>query len=386
MSPGNSIFTSYYYQLLIFYFVVEMSTTSLPNLVIKKSSKGMFEKLFFSMSFLDLTFLKTKHSILFVLKSSHTSFRYLVTPYNRPKFHKYATWSNDPITFAINSTVGLQPYGIFINKNNTIYVADRENGRIQIWLDGHVTPTKTLAGYLSMPYSIFVTTDGNIYVDNGNLTGQIDKWSLSTNMSTVAMNSREKCFGLFIDINDMLYCSMRDRHQVVAKPLNIVSDILTVVAGMGCIGNTSNKLNSPHGIFVNNNFDLYVADCGNNRIQLFRPNQLHGITVAGEGATDTIALDCPTAIVLDADHNLFIVDSNNNRIVGSGPNGFQCLVGCSDSSCLPSNRLNHPISISFDNHGNMFITDRDNHRIQKFLLSSNSAGRNENILNKRFDK
>lgn len=310
---------------------------------------------------------------------SNSSFSYLVTSYNQPKFCAYTTWSNYPITFAINNMVGLQPYGIFINRNNTIYVTDQENGRIHIWFDDSANPTSTLAEYLSVPSSIFVTAKGDIYVNNDNLTGQIDKWSLDTNTSVVAMNIGGKCFGLFVDINDTLYCSMRDLHQVVAKSLNNVSDILTIVAGMGCIGNTTNKLNLPHGIFVNINFDLYVADCGNNRIQLFQSNQLSGTTVAGEGAINTITLSCPTGIVLDADNYLFIVDSNNNRIVGSGPNGFRCLAGCSPSWCSSSNQLNHPLSLSFDNYGNMFVVDRDNHRIQKFLLSSNSSGKNENI-------
>jgi hypothetical protein len=236
---------------------------------------------------------------------------------------------------------------------------------------------------LLTPYSIFVTIDGDIYVNNDKLMGRIDKWSLNTNTSVVAMDVGQKCFGLFVDINDILYCSMRDHHQVVIKSLNSVSDVLTTVAGIGCSGSTSNRLNSPHGIFVNINFDLYVADCGNNRIQLFQSDQLDGITVAGDGATDTISLRCPTGIVLDADNYLFIVDSSNHRIVGSGPNGFRCLVGCSRSFCSASSPLNQPWSLSFDSYGNMFVTDQNNHRIQRFLLSTNSFGKNKNLLIKR---
>ena len=67
--------------------------------------------------------------------------------------------------------------------------------------------------------------------------------------------------GLFIDINDYLYCSMRDLHQVVTKPLNSISNQLTIIAGTGCSGSISNMLNGPHGIFVDINLDLYVADC-----------------------------------------------------------------------------------------------------------------------------
>jgi hypothetical protein len=289
-------------------------------------------------------------------------------------------WHPNAITFAMNSTVGSQPYGIFINKNNMIYVADRANGRIQIWLEDDVNPTRTISGNLSQPYSIFVTIAGDIYVDNGNLTGQIDKWSLNTNTSDVAMYAGQKCYSLFIDINDILYCSMRDQHQVVTKSLSIVSDVLTVVAGLGCLGSTTNMLNLPHGIFVNINLDLYVADCGNDRIQLFQSNSLNGTTVAGNGAKDTIILKCPTGIVLDADNYLFIVDSSNHRIVGSGPNGFRCVAGCYATG-LGSNTLSNPQSMAFDSYGNIFVTDTKNNRVQKFVLFNNTIGKYYRIIN-----
>ena len=69
------------------------------------------------------------------------------------------------------------------------------------------------------------------------------------------------------------------------------------------------------------------------------------------------------------------MDSNNDRIVGSGPNGFRCLVGCSGSQGSASNQLNTPITLSFDSYGNMFVTDCGNNRIEKFILTNNSLGK-----------
>ncbi len=63
--------------------------------------------------------------------------------------------------------MGVQPYGIFVDTNNTVYVADRTDHRIQIWANDSVNPTNTISGNLSDPYSIFVTITGDIYVDNG---------------------------------------------------------------------------------------------------------------------------------------------------------------------------------------------------------------------------
>ncbi|CAF0865636.1 unnamed protein product [Adineta steineri] len=190
------------------------------------------------------------------------------------------------------------------------------------------------------------------------------------------MNVSSRCDGLFVDINDTLYCSMYLEDQVVKRSLT--DPLMTsncVAAGTGFEGSDSDELDGPGGIFVDVNFDLYVADCGNDRIQLFQPGESNGNTVAGsESLKPTIELYYPTAIILDAEKYLFIVDNNNHRIVGSSLNGFQCLVGCYGMGSL-SNQLNSPLSFSFDRSGNMFITDTSNSRIQKFEYLEESCGK-----------
>ena len=138
-------------------------------------------------------------------------------------------------------------------------------------------------------------------------------------------------------------------------------------------GSASNMLNSPWGIFVDINFNLYVADCYNHRIQFFRSGELKGTTLAGANASGTITLKYPSSVVLDADGYLFIVDSDNHRIVGSGPTGFRCVVGCSNTTGTASNQLYYPQTMAFDSYGNIYVIDEANSRIQKFTLSTNSC-------------
>ncbi len=300
---------------------------------------------------------------------------FLVVSYNQPNFIAFAAWSPNAITFVNNSTIGSNPYGIFVNSINTIYVADQQNNRILVWLNDSINPITISPSTWLTPCALFVTTTGDIYVDNGFSNGQVDKWIMDTNSSVLAMYVGSACYGLFVDINNNLYCSMSNLHQVVTTSLNSVSNVLKIVAGTGCFGSTSNTLNTPRGIFVNTNFDLYVADCNNSRIQLFQSGQVNGITVAGTGSLNiTITLSCPTGIVLDADNYLFIVDSGNHRIIGSGPNGFRCLVGCYGSGSA-SNQLYYPQSMAFDSFGNIFVTDSSNSRIQKFILLNTTFGK-----------
>jgi hypothetical protein len=221
-----------------------------------------------------------------------------------------------------------------------------------------------------------VTSNGDIYIGDGYPNGRVQKWIAKTNTIVTVMNVNSSCYGLFVDTNDTLYCSMRDHHQVVKRSLKDPEMTSVIVAaGTGSRGSAFNELNRPWGIFVDVNSDLYVADFGNHRVQLFQSGELNGITVAGYGSPNpTINLRYPTGIVLDADKYLFIVDHLNHRIVGSGLNGFRCLVGCYGWGSQ-SNQLTWPLSFSFDRSGNMFVADRDNHRIQKFEYLESCFGK-----------
>ena len=179
------------------------------------------------------------------------------------------------------------------------------------------------------------------------------------------------CCGLFIDINNTLYCSITNYHQVMILLLDNGMNISEIRAGNGTTGSTMTTLRYPHGLYVDGSFTLYVADSGNDRIQYFSSGQLVGTTVVINGIEGPISLLYPTGIVMDAKGYLFIVDSGNDQIIGSGPDGFRCVVGCSDSS---SSQLTNPQSMSFDSYGNIYITDRNNNRIQQFTLSNNLCG------------
>jgi hypothetical protein len=250
-------------------------------------------------------------------------------------------------------------------------VANPNIGRIVVWSEGSTTPTGNISVNLSDPLSLFQTTSGDIYVDTFSSISGVSKWTSNSTIGVPTMHTCQRCAGLFVDISNTLYCSMTNLHQVVTKSLNSGSNAFSIVAGTGSLGSTSNMLYYPYGIFVDTNFDLYVADCYNQRIQLFQSGELNGTTVV----TGTITLSYPLGIVLDADKCLFIVDQDNHRIVGSGPTGFRCLVGCSGSGGSASNQLLYPSSLSFDSYGNMFVTDQYNSRIQQFMLMTNLCGK-----------
>jgi tripartite motif-containing protein 71 len=269
--------------------------------------------------------------------------------------------------------VSTNPEAVFVNNNNTVYIAANYLQEIQMWPPSGGSPIKTFSGSLSYPTSVFVTINGDVYADNG-YNGRVEKWATNATNSVTVMTVPSYCYSLFVDINDNLYCSLEGSNVVVKESLQNAPNTPIIVAGNSTSGNAPNMLNSPYGIFVTINLSLYVADFGNNRIQLFQLGQSKAITVVGSGAPGTFTLSGPAEVVLDFDGYLFIADYLSNRIIGSGPNGFRCVAGCSGSSGSSANKLYNPRSLSFDTYGNLFVDDRQNNRIQKFLLANNSCG------------
>ncbi|CAF0855754.1 unnamed protein product [Adineta ricciae] len=303
--------------------------------------------------------------------------KFQITPhnisFNQPKFSTCTTWKSHATTSLNQSHVGTTAYSLFIDTNNMIYVSEYARSRVQVWLEDITTPTKNISGGLSYPYSVFVADNGDVYVDNGVFNNRVDKWTINTTNGVPAMYVQGRCRGLFVDVYENIYCSMDLQHCVVKRSCNDGPNVTKMIAGNGNVGALAHMLHGPTGIFVDINTNLYVADCYNNRIQLFLSGKLNATTIAGSGAPGTISLMCPTDIKLDADGYLFIVDSQNNRIVRSRSLGFECIVGCSSGAGSTSNKLNQPMTISFDSFGNLFVADLLNNRIQKFLLTNENC-------------
>jgi len=312
-------------------------------------------------------------------------------------------------------------FNIFVNTNNTMYVTISYDGLYKMNIDKlpwKLTNIKTISESI---VSVFADTDNDINVcctdvsentQSSTVTTALDKetckclirfficlkyecsttsssqtksetinkvihkWDSITNKLQSVATVNESCFSLFVDKNNTIYCSLTYSHLVMKKFLGNHNDLLSVTAaGTGTEGSDNIRLAYPFGIFVTDKFDLYVADFGNHRIQLFKHGSQSGTTIVTNGSYEHIELSFPTGIVLDADGFLFIVDYGNHRIIGSGPNGFRCVVGCSGRNGSAPNLLSNPITMNFDNYGNIIVVDRGNHRIQRFRLATNSCGK-----------
>ena len=301
----------------------------------------------------------------------------LVSSCNRPKLSPFAKWSTDAVDFADIGGPGKMPHGIFVDRNDSVYVSPKNFNFLQVWSStSSLIRNITVSSFSSS--GIATMSNGDILIDDHN-NGQIAKFTLSSGMSTLIASASESCFDLFIDTNDTVYCSRQGNNSVISIVLdsagNVNGNIGTMVAGIGGGGSGADMLLYPRGMFVDETYRLYVADCGNHRVQLFPFGQTNATTVVGTGAPGTFNLSCPNDVVIDGSGHLYILDVDNHRIVRSGPNGFRCVAACSGVGGVAPNQLNAPISMAFDSHGNIFVVDVYTNMVRKFLLLDNAEGR-----------
>lgn len=260
----------------------------------------------------------------------------------------------------------VKPHSIFITNNDTIYVTDWSSHTIHFWSITSPLPKQTMQNTGNNPKGLFVTTDGTIYVatDDGNSL----KISRSKdNFQDYGEQPGGRCNRLFIDTENYLYCSITDAHKVVKSPLHNPSNSWILAAG-GNKGSGSDQLNEPHGIFVDLDLNLFVADKMNDRIQKYECNVTNGTTVAGNGISSSLSLTRPTAIAQDVDDHLFILHEGPCAIVQLVHGSLQCVIQ-PNSSSLGTPRT----SFAFDTDGNIFAVIQE--KLYKFNLVLNDCGR-----------
>jgi sugar lactone lactonase YvrE len=248
------------------------------------------------------------------------------------------------------------PFGIAIDVDKNLYIADRLNQRIR-----KVAP----------PLGIITTMVGNGTAgyngDGTALTGLRLNWPS----------------GLAVDSANNIFIADMYNHRI----RKIALSFLTTVAGNGTMGfggdsgpATAAFLSSPTGIAFDNGGNLFFVDTGNNRVRRITPGGVIS-TVAGSGTQGprgdglpaTLAeLNIPLSVAVDRAGGIYIADTQNNRIRKVLTNGFITTVAgtgtagySGDGGNALAAQLNMPTAVDVDKDGNVYIADSSNHCIRK---------------------
>jgi sugar lactone lactonase YvrE len=229
-----------------------------------------------------------------------------------------------------------QPYCLYIDATDTMYICDSYNNRIQKWLSD-ASNGSTIAGA------------------SGGVSG-----STSTLLNQPA--------DIVFDNNGYMYVADTNNNRVKMFAPN--SSIGVTVAGLTGNGGglLNNQLGRPMGIAVDDSLNVYVTDTNNQRVMMWTPNATSGTPlISGTGQ-----LNRPYGIVLKngSSNEVYLGDNNRNQIqlwTFGAAQANTTLAG------VNFNDLNRPRAIIFDPYGNLYVADADNNRVQMFCVGSTNG-------------
>jgi gliding motility-associated-like protein len=322
-----------------------------------------------------------------------------IVDYGNNRIQKWAPNAISGITVAGGNGAGpaanqlSDPSGVAVDASGIIYVADSRNHRIQKWLPGANFGTTVAGGngagsnanQLNYPVELVIDVTGNIYVSDS-YNNRIQKWTPGAiNGITVAggngtgssANQFDGNLGIVRDASGSLYISDANNNRV-QKWVSGATSGSTVAGGNGggYLGNAANQLNSPFGLVVDANGNIFIADGANNRIQKWGPGASSGITVAGGNGTGVGAnqFDVPSSVTLDATGNIYVSDFYNNRVQKWVPGAnIGITVAGGNGQGAAANQLAGPVAVAIDQTGNLYIADGANNRVQKWIPGATSG-------------
>ena len=165
---------------------------------------------------------------------------------------------------------------------------------------------------------IYVSDDGNhrvvyfpVDVRNGTIVA-------GNNTAGVAPTQLNRPRGVYFDsISNSIIIANQGASNIVRW--SIGASNWTLVAGSlsGGASSASNRFRSPEDVILDPMNNLYVADSSNHRIQFFFDGQTNGSTIAGftgVNGSNASSFNSPTGVALDSQLNLYVCDLRNHRV------------------------------------------------------------------------
>ncbi|NDB82966.1 MAG: hypothetical protein EB127_09550 [Alphaproteobacteria bacterium] len=297
-----------------------------------------------------------------------------------------------------------RPNDICRDNSGNLYIADLSNNRIRYipFATGTVRGQSMTANYV---YTIAGTGTAGYSGDTGAAT------SANIQINNICLDNS---FNIYISDSS---------HRIRFIPFttgtvwgqSMTANNIYTIAGTGTAGSsgdsgaaTSATINTPRGISVDNSFNVYISDSGNNKIrfisfatgtvwgQSMTANNIYTIAGTGTagssgdgGAATSATISTPYGLYVDRLFNVYVADTGNHKVraisftsgrnwgqtvtanniytvagngVAGGSKGYYGVSG--DFGLATASSLNNPTSVFVNNTENLYISDSSNNAIR----------------------
>jgi uncharacterized protein (TIGR03437 family) len=246
------------------------------------------------------------------------------------------------------------PAGLASDSNGSVYIADSGNNRIRRVYQGVITTVDNV----TEPTGVALGPTGTLYIAASGYFG--------TQFKAVAGIS----FALDVAVDQAgnIYAT---EGQYIAEVAS--NGTVSIIAGSGAppyFGGdngpaTAARLHSPSGAAIDHSGNFYIADTANNRIRMITSagviTTIAGTGTAGSSGDNGLAtiaqLNAPRSVAVDSQYNIYVADTGNNSIRKIAPGGI--------ITTIAGLHLSDPEYVAVDSNGSLYIADAGNGRVLK---------------------
>jgi len=288
-----------------------------------------------------------------------------------------STWSCMTFAGGLNA-----PRGIALDGGDNVYIADSDNARIRK-CDPFASCSDLITGLPGFIADVAVDSGGNIYLADANRhivtehdpTGTPLGTFIGTTTTPYVPDSTRlnSPWGIAIAADGSLYVAEHAGYRLVK--MDSSGTQLWTVGNAGVWGSADDELGNwwagPQGnLAIDGSGNVFVADTGNQRVQIFDSSGTLVGTFGSYGAGN-YQFDCPAGVAINpANGDIFVVDRCNQRVqVFNSSRVYKATIGTTGEIGTDNAHLNWPWGVAVDSAGNIYVADTENDRLLKCTLS-----------------
>ena len=237
-------------------------------------------------------------------------------------------------------------------------------------------PQPIQAGF-SDPFGVVIGSDGTLYISDAGDSNRIRKLTREGTLLTVAGEKEGFADGIPASFNTPSGLALDDEGNLyVADTGNnrirkvTTEGVVSTVAGNGSAGYVDGpasaaEFNGPIGVAVDSQKNIYVADTYNDRIRKITADGVVS-TVAGsagpgyrDGPASNTQFDTPCGVVIKTDGTLIVADTGNGKLRQISPAGDVTTLAITFDADPNRNWLRTPIGLALTHDGFLYVSEQD---------------------------